>query len=118
MNKKLFNVKNFVTIITGSAQGIGLEVAAAFYKCDAQVIRVDPNLQKHKFYKFDDYKIDLRKKKLVDQFLNKIKSKYGRIDVLINNAGIVKPQHNHSLYDGGGIYATGALLLSLLVLLY
>jgi len=99
MNKKLFNVKNLVTIITGSAQGIGLEVAKGFYKCGAQVIRVDPNLTKHKFYKFNDYKIDLTKQKLVDQFLDRIISGYGRIDVLVNNAGIVKAQYHHNLYD-------------------
>ena len=44
MNKKLFNIKNFVTIITGSGRGIGLEIATAFYKHGAKVIRLDLNL--------------------------------------------------------------------------
>ena len=88
MNKKLFNIKNFVTIVTGSGRGIGLEIATGFYKYGAKVVRIDINLKKHKLYKFDDYKIDLTKQKLVDRCLNKIKHGYGRIDVLINNAGV------------------------------
>ena len=64
MNKKLFNIKNFVTIVTGSGRGIGLEIATGFYKYGAKVIRIDLNLKKHKLYKFDDYKIDLRKQKI------------------------------------------------------
>jgi NAD(P)-dependent dehydrogenase (short-subunit alcohol dehydrogenase family) len=88
MNKKLFNIKNFVTIVTGSNRSIGLKIAAGFYEYGAKVIRIDLNLKKHKLYKFDDYIIDLTKQKLVDRCVNEIKHKYGRIDVLINNAGV------------------------------
>ena len=88
MNKKLFNIKNFVTIVTGSGRSIGLKIAAGFYEYGAKVIRIDLNLKKHKLYKFDDYIIDLTKQKLVDRRVNEIKHKYGRIDVLINNAGV------------------------------
>jgi len=88
MNQQLFNIKNFVAIITGSGRGIGLEIASAFYKCGAKVIRIDSNLKKNKKYKFEDFKIDLTKKKLVEQAVNKIKNRYRRIDVLINNAGV------------------------------
>ena len=88
MNKKLFNIKNFVTIVTGSGRSIGLKIAAGFYEYGAKVIRIDLNLKKHKLYKFDDYIIDLTKQKLVDRCVNEIKHKYGRIDVLINNAGV------------------------------
>ena len=88
MNKKLFNIKNFVTIVTGSGRGIGLKIAEGFYEYGAKVIRIDLNLKKHKLYKFDDYIIDLTKQKFVDRCVNEIKHKYGRIDVLINNAGV------------------------------
>jgi len=94
MNKKLFNIKNFVTIVTGSGRGIGLEIATGFYKYGAKVIRIDLNLKKHKLYKFDDYIIDLTKQKLVDRCVNEIKHKYGRIDVLINNAGVTTNSTN------------------------
>ena len=97
MNKKLFNIKNFVTIVTGSNRSIGLKIAAGFYEYGAKVIRIDLNLKKHKLYKFDDYIIDLTKQKLVDRCVNEIKHKYGRIDVLINNAGVTTNSTN--FYD-------------------
>ena len=97
MNKKLFNIKNFVTIVTGSGRSIGLKIAAGFYEYGAKVIRIDLNLKKHKLYKFDDYIIDLTKQKLVDRCINEIKHKYGRIDVLINNAGVTTNSAN--FYD-------------------
>ena len=97
MNKKLFNIKNFVTIVTGSGRGIGLKIAEGFYEYGAKVIRIDLNLKKHKLYKFDDYIIDLTKQKLVDRCVNEIKHKYGRIDVLINNAGVTTNSTN--FYD-------------------
>ena len=97
MNKKLFNIKNFVTIVTGSSRSIGLKIAEGFYEYGAKVIRIDLNLKKHKLYKFDDYIIDLTKQKLVDQCVNEIKHKYGRIDVLINNAGVTTNSTN--FYD-------------------
>ena len=97
MNNKLFNIKNFVTIVTGSGRGIGLKIAEGFYEYGAKVIRIDLNLKKHKLYKFDDYIIDLTKQKFVDRCVNEIKHKYGRIDVLINNAGITTNSTN--FYD-------------------
>ena len=97
MNKNLFNIKNFVTIVTGSGRSIGLKIAAGFYEYGAKVIRIDLNLKKHKLYKFDDYIIDLTKQKLVDRCINEIKHKYGRIDVLINNAGVTTNSTN--FYD-------------------
>ena len=108
--KKVFKIlikkfiKNFVTIATGSGRSIGLKIAAGFYEYGAKVIRIDLNLKKHKLYKFDDYKIDLRKQKLVDQCLRPMKRRYGRIDVLINNAGVTTYNLNNKvsntiLYD-------------------
>ena len=74
-----------------------MKIAAGFYEYGAKVIRIDLNLKKHKLYKFDDYIIDLTKQKLVDRCVNEIKHKYGRIDVLINNAGITTNSTN--FYD-------------------
>ena len=74
-----------------------MKIAEGFYEYGAKVIRIDLNLKKHKLYKFDDYIIDLTKEKLVDRCVNEIKHKYGRIDVLINNAGVTTNSTN--FYD-------------------
>jgi NAD(P)-dependent dehydrogenase (short-subunit alcohol dehydrogenase family) len=92
--KNFFSVKNFVTIVTGSGRGIGLEIASNFYKHGAKVIRFDINLKRNNNYKFDDFKVDITKNNLVDKILKKIQLKYGRIDVLINNAGITQKSKN------------------------
>ena len=94
MNKQLFNIRNFIVIITGSGRGIGLEIASAFYKYGAKVIRIDTNLKRYKNYKFKDFKVDLTNKKLVEQTINKIKNIYRRIDVLVNNAGVTLSGNN------------------------
>ena len=44
-------------------------------------------------------KLDIRKSNSIDNVLKKIKNKYGRIDVLVNNAGIVFDQFNHDIYN-------------------
>tara|TARA_Y100001970_G_scaffold289178_1_gene418679 strand:+ start:1091 stop:1840 length:750 start_codon:yes stop_codon:yes gene_type:complete len=92
--KNFFNIKNLVTIITGSGKGLGLEIASNFYEHGAKVIRFDKNLKKHKNYNFDDFKIDITKNNSIDKILRKIQLKYGQIDVLINNAGITHNTKN------------------------
>ena len=59
LKKNIFSIKNSVVIITGSGRGIGLDLAIAFIKNGANVIRLDKNISKIKNYKFQDYKVDL-----------------------------------------------------------
>lgn len=88
MKTNIFSVKNLVVVITGSGRGIGLELAVAFINNGATVIRIDKNLKKIKKYHFQDFKLDLSNFNLINETLAKIKKKFKRIDVLINNAGI------------------------------
>ncbi len=84
-----------VAIITGGCRGIGRAVAERFKEEGAQVIIVSENhdeLSKTsnelgvEFYKTDVTKIDE-----VKQLTNYVISTYGRIDVLINAAGMQVP---------------------------
>ena len=88
MKKNIFSVENLVVVITGSGRGIGLELAIAFIKNGANVIRIDKNLKKVKKYHFHDFQTDLSNFKITSEILSKIKKKFKQIDVLINNAGI------------------------------
>ena len=71
LNKDIFSIKNFVVIITGSGRGIGLDLAMAFIKNGARVIRLDKHIKKIKNYKFQDYKVDLTNHRLVEKIVNK-----------------------------------------------
>lgn len=89
---------NKVIIVTGASRGIGKEIAkelskkgytivANYYKSEEQMISLKNELKSENI-NIDIFKADISKreetKKLVEYALNK----YGKIDVLINNAGI------------------------------
>ena len=96
--KSLFDLSGEVGIITGSAQGLGEQMTIALAEAGAKVILVDINLEKLQ-------KVEERIKKLggeciavktdvtdplqVDNMVNVAVKKFGRIDILINNAGVV-----------------------------
>ena len=86
-----------VAVITGGTRGIGLETARVFLENGAKVIifgsrqsTVDQALSQLKqagFYA-DGYCPNLNDYAAVEKTLAEIAQKYGKIDVLINNAGI------------------------------
>ncbi|MCL4408421.1 MAG: 3-oxoacyl-[acyl-carrier-protein] reductase [Thermotogae bacterium] len=85
-----------VTLITGAASGIGLETARIFMKAGSIIAGCDYNeesLKKAQAELGDNYKIykmDVSKHDDVKLVVDQIVKELGRIDVLINNAGITK----------------------------
>ena len=86
---------NKVAIITGSASGIGLGIAEHFIKQDYSVVFCDLNKEalnsiKKKYSKYDilTLKCDVSKEEDILNLVSKSFEKFGRIDVLINNAGL------------------------------
>lgn len=86
-----------VVVITGSTRGIGYEVARTFAKEKAKVIifgskkesvdKAKERLKKENI-EVDGYYPNLSDYKEIEDTINKIYTKYKRIDVLINNAGV------------------------------
>jgi len=95
-DKKLLNK---VTIITGGAQGIGKTTVEMFAAQGARVIMWDINEEKGsqvigEFKKagldIEFNLVDTTKFQSVEGAAKKVFEKYGRIDILINNAGITR----------------------------
>ncbi|KMJ57881.1 3-oxoacyl-ACP synthase [Bacillus sp. LL01] len=87
-----------VAIITGAANGLGLEAARVFLKEGAKVALVDydattgeqraSELQAEGEAAF--YQVDVANQEKVVEMVSMVKERFGKIDILINNAGITK----------------------------
>jgi len=98
-----FDFNNRTAIITGGAQGFGLDVAKRFLHSGAKVFiwDVDENLLKKVVNEINNpnliyNKVDVSNYKNVETIVNEITLKHN-IDILINNAGITGP--TASLWD-------------------
>jgi NAD(P)-dependent dehydrogenase (short-subunit alcohol dehydrogenase family) len=93
--------KNKVVVVTGGGQGIGRAICLRFALANGNVIIIDMNEETAKKVKdeikekgFDAvaYKGDVSNAKGVKRIFDEILANYGRVDILINNAGIVSAQ--------------------------
>lgn len=75
-------------IITGGTSGIGLSCINVFKNNNYNVIVLSRTIPENKIENVNYYKCDISNQSEVENCINKIKSKYKNIDVLINNAGI------------------------------
>jgi len=95
MNK--FDLKNKTAIITGGAQGFGLDIAKKFLESGAEVIiwDIDKNQLKKTIKilsnkNLSGFIVDVTNFKNVDKVVKKI-VKNSKIDILVNSAGITGP---------------------------
>ena len=88
-----------VSIITGAGQGIGLATALKFASegatvvaCDIQQRQVDDAAQRCQALGVPamGLVVDVTQREMVDAMVERVLSAYGRIDVLVNNAGITQ----------------------------
>jgi len=93
------DIKGKVALITGSAQGIGRAVAILLAKRGADIVVSDMNTEKagEVAKEIEDLgrkcivtKTDVADSKDVERMVKRTIEEFGRIDILINNAGIVK----------------------------
>ena len=89
---------NKVIIVTGASKGIGKEIAkklakkgntiiANYNKSEKEIKELQQELEKQNI-KIDIYKADVSKREEATNLVKYTIQKYGKIDVLINNAGI------------------------------
>lgn len=92
-----FSVEERVVIITGAGQGIGRELARQFAAAGALAVVADLNIDKAEavVQEIDEaggiglaVRVDVADEPSVNAMVNTVVKKWGRVDVLINNASI------------------------------
>jgi 3-oxoacyl-[acyl-carrier protein] reductase len=92
-------LKDKICIVTGGAQGIGLATALKFARegavvavCDMRRGGVDAAVAacRAEGARAEGFLVDVTDRAQVDAMVSEVKAQFGRIDVLVNNAGITK----------------------------
>ncbi|MDQ3059836.1 MAG: 3-oxoacyl-ACP reductase FabG [Pseudomonadota bacterium] len=92
-------LQNKISLITGAAQGIGLATSLKFARegaiviiCDVQQAAIDDAVRQCQALGAQavGYRMDVTQRDQVDTVVSQVKAQFGRIDVLVNNAGITQ----------------------------
>ncbi|MEN9711798.1 MAG: hypothetical protein RLY90_59 [Pseudomonadota bacterium] len=99
MNTKHLRLADKVSIITGAAQGIGLATALKFAQegaivivCDVKQQAVDAAVEQCQALGASarGFVVDVTQRDMVDAMVKAVHAQFGRVDVLVNNAGITQ----------------------------
>ena len=99
MLNELFNLSGKTALVTGCSRGIGEAMAIGLAEAGADIIGISGTLQpgarveeevKKLGKNFSGYTIDLGNRELLGSSITRIKSAHPVIDILINNAGVIK----------------------------
>lgn len=82
-----------IVLVTGASRGIGREIAKLLSKDNRVIANYNKSEEKAKTLKLENenidiFKADVSKREEVKSMIEYIIKKYGRIDVVVNNAGI------------------------------
>lgn len=116
MAKNYFDLSGQVALVTGCSGGLGVQMAKALANQGAKIVALARRKEKieevaaeiNKEFGVETYAVqcDITDTEAVDQAVDKILAKFGRIDIVINNAGtgavapaedITDEQFNHEM---------------------
>ena len=99
MSLELFDLTGKVALITGGTAGLGMAIAKGLANAGATIVvngRSQERLEMAKNEYAKDgidaaiYQFDVTEDKTAEKFVNKIENEVGPIDILVNNAAIIK----------------------------
>jgi sorbitol-6-phosphate 2-dehydrogenase len=106
------NLEGKIVVVTGAASGVGREIATVFAENDSNVVVADVSQKgqdiinelpggraKHLYIQ-----TDVTRRESIEEMAKKTVTTYGKIDVLVNNAGINMPRLLVDPKDPGGRY--------------
>lgn len=97
-----FKLDNKIAVVTGAARGIGLAICEALAEAGARVVLTDMNRElldsavkmlSEKGYPVEGELLDVTDQVAVQRVHDAIVARHGRVDVLVNNAGIAISNH-------------------------
>ncbi|MCH3976600.1 MAG: 3-oxoacyl-ACP reductase FabG [Bacilli bacterium] len=88
-----------VVLVTGGTKGIGLEIVKKFLSEEATVITCARNIPEEKIKNVDYFQLDVSDSLACKNTIESILNKYGKIDVLVANAGITKDAMTYKMTD-------------------
>lgn len=92
-------LKDKISLVTGSARGIGREIALNFAKEGSDIVVCDVDLEAAQNTQKEiealgrralSFKVDVTNLKEIEDMVNLTLDKFSKIDILVNNAGITK----------------------------
>ncbi|MFN8308909.1 MAG: SDR family oxidoreductase [Chitinophagales bacterium] len=87
--EKLYDLNQKVAVVTGATGQLGTKITNALKACGCAVIGLDAKLNPaHQIDGVDYRELDITNKDAVIKTFDAVAEKYGRFDILINNAGV------------------------------
>ena len=92
-------LENKIAIVTGAAKGLGGAMAQLFAQEGAKVIAVDMMPLTYECENVEYYSLNVTDSAACKALADYAKEKYGKIDVLVNNAGITRDAMTRKMTD-------------------
>ncbi len=90
--EKLFSLKEKVAIVTGASRGIGASITQKLASAGATVVGIARSSKPERVFSHGNYQqCDILNNSAFEKICQETYSKFGRIDILVNSAGITLP---------------------------
>jgi 3-oxoacyl-[acyl-carrier protein] reductase len=92
--------ENQVAVVTGGADGLGFGIAEriasqggsiALFDINEEKLNASSKKLKDQGYKIEGYKVDVSSESEVQKSIQSVEAAFGKIDIMVNSAGIVGP---------------------------